>query len=404
MDERELAQLVESSDAAALQAYIRDGRSPFSQPLGAEARFAYFHLPRKDGVRTTSGASTAARDERRSVPPFEEYHGPATTFVLRPQEKERALKRPAPRLQTSAPVDRAPHRRPNLSEHAWVIQSNGWTGDVLRHPPTPRFLSASHDAWQQQRKPSSRAPPQPSGAVTTPPRSAASSPGCAARETGNIGWQPGPRLQACESKSFCEELRCLEMEERRERSEKEAAFDEFLIGRHRWRHSSLDRCAKERSELGTAESIVRCAIIKEESFHYKEILAKCLDDIAGCRWDGVRMQWLQRQMANSVTMRQWVELNSILPRGQGSGQDIALDTVDCTCNVGEQERGSPPVRPVNAQQHPSTPLPEAPLSHGAGLLAKTNGTPPKAFSSTAVPPSRPRVFPPVVPHEECTMS
>ncbi|RNF03887.1 hypothetical protein TraAM80_05483 [Trypanosoma rangeli] len=404
MDARALTQIVENADAATLQTYIQDGCSPFSQPLGAQARFAYFHLLREDGARAASGVSAAVGGERRSASLFEEYHGPATTYVMRPQGKEKALKSPTLPPRPLSLVDRAPCRRPNLSALAWVIQSNGWTENVLRHSSARHSLNALHDAWHHQWKPSSRVSLHSCGGLTTAPRSVVSSARSGASEIEDPGWQHRHQIQECESKRFREALQRLEMEERRERSKMETTFEEFLVDRRRWRHSHLDCYVKEKSALLTAESIVRSTITREENCHYREILTRCLGDLTGCRWDGVRVQWLRKQMANSMMMHEWVELSSPLPRWQRSGQDIALGTGDCTWKVGELQGGSPSVWLVNAGHCLSTPLCESPLPHDADPLAKTGETPPQAVCSTAILPSQPRVLPHVVPHEECTMS
>ncbi|ESL08529.1 hypothetical protein TRSC58_03767 [Trypanosoma rangeli SC58] len=404
MDARALTQIVESADAATLQAYIQDGRSPFSQPLGAQARFAYFHLPREDGARAASGASAAVGGEKRSAPLFEEYHGPATTYVMRPQGKEKALKGPSLHPQPSSLVDRAPRRRPNLSALAWVIQSNGWTEDVLRHYSARHSLNALHDVWHHQWKPSSRVSLHSCGGLTTVPRSVVSPARSGANEIEDLGWQHRHQIQKCEFKRFREALQRLEMEERRERSKMETAFEEFLVDRRRWRHLHLDRYAREKNDLLTAESIVRSTITKEENCYYREILTRCLGDLTGCRWDGVRVQWLRKQMAYSMMMHQWVELSSTLPRLQRSGQDTALGTGDCSWKASKLQDGSSSVWPVNAGQCPSTPPCESPLPHDADSLVKTGETPSQAVCPTAILPSQPRVLPPVVPHEECTMS
>ncbi|KAF5225118.1 hypothetical protein ECC02_001663 [Trypanosoma cruzi] len=404
MDEKTLKRIVKNADAAALQTYIRDCRSPFSQPLGAQARFAYFHLSREGGKRAASGPSAAFHGEGRTVTPFEEYHGPTTTVVVRSQEKGRAVECHSPHLRHTAPVSGTNGRRQNLSESARVVESSGWTEGILRHSRYLYSSSSSHDLLQPQRNTSVRASSHPYDGAARAPRRLSDSSGCGIKEMGDFGLQCHSSLQEYESKRFFRELQRVEMEERRQRLKLETAFEGFIMDRHRGWHLLLDRFAREKGDLITAERIVRFRINEEEHSHYKEILTKCLEDLMGCRWDGVRMECLRKQMANSLAMHEWVVLNGMATRPQDSRQDIAVGTEGCTSEFGQVETFSPSAQSVDAQRYSLTPNCATLTPQNVVYSAKASEPFPRAIRSNSRLPSRPRVLPPAVPHEECIVS
>ncbi|EKF32957.1 hypothetical protein MOQ_003183 [Trypanosoma cruzi marinkellei] len=398
MDEKTLTRIVKNADAAALQTYIRDGRSPFSQPLEAQARFAYFHLSREGGKKA------AVHGERRTVTSFEEYHGPATTVVVRSREKGWDVECHTPHPRHTAPVSGRNGHRPNLSESAWVIESNGWTEGILRHSRYLYSPCSSHDLLQFQRNTSVRASSHPYDGAARTPRRLSNSSGCGIREMEEFGLQCHSSLQEDESKRFLRELQRVEVEERRQRLKIEAAFQRFITDRRRGRQLLLDRLVRETGDLITAERIVRFTIHKEEHSYYKEILAKCLEDLMGCRWDGVRMECLRRQMTNSLLMHEWVVLNGTVTRSQDSRQDIAVGTEGCTWELGKVEELSPSAQRVDAQHHSLTPICATLTPQNVVYSAKASEAFPRAIRSNSRLPSRPRVLPPAVPHEECTVS
>ncbi|KEG14628.1 hypothetical protein DQ04_00371140 [Trypanosoma grayi] len=415
MDERTLRHLVEVGDTVALQTYIRHGCSTLSQPLGAEARFAYYHLSHGSSEGNCE-PSAAVPGGRKSMVTLESYRGPPTTTVVREQAQSTVVGTRASCDRSSPSLESASYRRRRLSELARVIDGSTWNGSILRRSPTLHSVGTpgelrcarqststaatfSHSSVEVGSAPCSTKVVTASGAVMS-------------------GEDPSWRERLAPYEDYGVSrlhhmLQCLEKEERRNRSKIEDAFEQLLVDGHRWHVSFLERCAREWNDLLMAEHIARLAIREKERRHFNSIVEMCLGDVTGCRWDGVRMQWLRAQMANALTMHELVILNSMFPQWQSSLQDGAVSAVKYAHIDGEENIPGSGVwfdngllqstlpHDLSSSQNDEVdhhtdkqellPLPE---QHEA----------PRTRRSMAARPSRPRVLPAAAPQKECVMS
>ncbi|ORC93462.1 uncharacterized protein TM35_000013390 [Trypanosoma theileri] len=402
MNEEELRRIVKTGDAATLHAYIQRSQRPLSQPLDAEARFVYYHLPHDTSTPHHSLESRLAGGEPYEKSPnslISDYHGPTTTVIIPPEGRKSDLGSRISRHQPSPSLGRQLYTQSNLSELAWVIDRSPWSSDILRSSSALFPPNEFRDVIRWERSSSERILRQSSGKKKL--SSSYSLP-----STSNI---PMGRKIPCTKESHHHNkeklkeiltgLQSVESEERRRRGKIEAAYSKLYIEAIRWHYMFLEQCDKDKTDLLKLEYTARCSIAEEENIHFKKILELSLDDVMGSCQDSVRMQWLRKLMANALTLHEWVNMNSSLTYQKGFNNRDAASKVGDVCSVGERN-----LHEDSGYREKRIPelkvTPEKVISRVDDIQTKTYETA-RDHRSMAVRPSRPRVLPLTEPHEEC---
>ncbi|KAH9598820.1 hypothetical protein LSM04_001982 [Trypanosoma melophagium] len=402
MNEKEVRGIVKRGDSATLHANIRDSQRPLSQPLDAEARFAYYHL--SHDASTTAHSTLGSRFtgvepyKKGSDSLIDDYHGPTTTVIVRPKEKESDIIARISRHRPLTSLGRQIYTQSKLPEIAWVIDGSPWSSDILRSSSVLYSLNELRGVISLERRSSERIFPQSSGKMKLSSSYSLSPTNDILMERKTSYTEKSFHYNEEKLKKILRGLQSLGSEEERERVKIEAAYSKLYMEAIRWHYMFLDQCAKEKIDLLKSEYTGRCSIAEEENIHFKKILEVSLDDVMGCCQDSVRMQWIRKMMADVLALHEWVNMNSS-PALQKN-----LNNRDAVSNVGDVDiggdrniRGNSGCREKKEPELKMTP--ERTFLYVGDLQAEAH-EPARIHTSIALRPSRPRVLPATGPHEE----